>query len=199
MGRAPEARAKPERGLLRVLADPWGNVWINDEKVGRAPVRRSVRPGTYKVQIGDEYPEEPKYVKVAPGEQQEDHPSKGGDRVTERAKYEIGRKLGQGGMAETFEATRTHANGHGFRVALKQVLPELLGSSKDKEKEFLQRFSQEAQIGATLEHPNIVRVVDTGMLGGRPYLAMELVDGVSLAQLLNVLPAAGSGCCRRSS
>ena len=68
MGRAPEARAKPERGLLRVLADPWGNVWINDEKVGRAPVRRSVRPGTYKVQIGDEYPEEPKYVKVAPGE-----------------------------------------------------------------------------------------------------------------------------------
>jgi serine/threonine-protein kinase len=106
--------------------------------------------------------------------------------VTERAKYEIGRKLGQGGMAETFEATRTHANGHGFRVALKQVLPELLGSSKDKEKEFLQRFSQEAQIGATLEHPNIVRVVDTGMLGARPYLAMELVDGVSLSKLLNV-------------
>ena len=87
-------------------------------------------------------------------------------------------------MAETFEATRTHENGHGFRVALKQVLPELLGSSKDKEKEFLQRFSQEAQIGAKLDHPNIVRVVDTGMLGGRPYLAMELVDGVSLAQLL---------------
>jgi len=106
--------------------------------------------------------------------------------VTERAKYEIGRKLGQGGMAETFEATRTHANGHGFRVALKQVLPELLGRSKDKEKEFLQRFSQEAQIGAKLEHPNIVRVVDTGILRGRPYLAMELVDGVSLSKLLNV-------------
>jgi len=105
--------------------------------------------------------------------------------VTEGTKYAIGRKLGQGGMAETFEATRTHANGHGFRVALKQVLPELLGRSKDKEKEFLQRFSQEAQIGAKLEHPNIVRVVDTGILGGRPYLAMELVDGVSLSKLLN--------------
>ena len=64
----PEAVAKRERALLRVFADPWGNVWINDEKVGRAPVRRSVRPGTYKVQIGDEYPEEPKYVKLAPGE-----------------------------------------------------------------------------------------------------------------------------------
>ena len=106
--------------------------------------------------------------------------------MTDSTKYVIGRKLGQGGMAETFEATRTHANGHGFRVALKQVLPELLGRSEDKEKEFLQRFSQEAQIGAKLEHPNIVRVVDTGILGGRPYLAMELVDGVSLSKLLNV-------------
>ena len=67
-GSAPEVSTKPERALLRVLADPWGNVWIDDEKVGRAPVRRSVRPGTHKVQIGDEYPEEPKYVKVAPGE-----------------------------------------------------------------------------------------------------------------------------------
>jgi len=105
--------------------------------------------------------------------------------VTDGTKYVIGRKLGQGGMAETFEATRTHANGHGFRVALKQVLPELLGRSEDKEKEFLQRFSQEAQIGAKLEHPNIVRVVDTGILRGRPYLAMELVDGVSLSKLLN--------------
>jgi len=106
--------------------------------------------------------------------------------VTEGMKYEIGRKLGQGGMAETFEAMRGGANGHGFRVALKHVLPELLGRSKDKEKEFLQRFSQEAQIGANLDHPNIVRVVDTGILGGRPYLAMELVDGVSLSKLLNV-------------
>jgi len=68
LGSAPEARAKAERALLRVLADPWGNVWIDDEKVGRAPVRRSVRPGTHKVQIGDEYPEEPKYVKLAPGQ-----------------------------------------------------------------------------------------------------------------------------------
>jgi len=105
--------------------------------------------------------------------------------MTERTKYALGRKLGQGGMAETFEATRTHANGHGFRVALKQVLPELLGRSEEKEREFLRRFSQEARIGAKLEHPNIVRVVDTGILEGRPYLAMELVDGVSLADLLN--------------
>ncbi len=109
--------------------------------------------------------------------------------MTEATKYEIGRKLGQGGMAETFEAMRG-GNGHGFRVALKHVLPELLGSSKDKEREFLRRFSQEARIGAKLDHPNIVRVVDTGIVGERPYLAMELVDGVSLSRLIKL--------CRRN-
>jgi serine/threonine-protein kinase len=106
--------------------------------------------------------------------------------VTEGSKYEIGKKLGQGGMAETFEGMGGVADNHGFRVALKQVLPELLGRSKDKETEFLQRFSQEARIGAKLDHPNIVRVVDTGILEGRPYLAMELVDGVSLSRLIKL-------------
>ena len=66
------------------------------------------------------------------------------------------------------EQLRAHGNGHGFRVALKQVLPELLARSKDKEKEFLRRFFLEARIGAKLERPNIVRVVDTGILWGRP-------------------------------
>jgi RNA polymerase sigma factor (sigma-70 family) len=110
--------------------------------------------------------------------------------VTEGSKYEIGKKLGQGGMAETFEAMRGAGTGQGFRVALKQVLPELLGRSKEKDTEFLGRFSQEARIGATLDHPNIVRVVDTGISGGRPYLAMELVDGVSLSRLIKL--------CRRN-
>ena len=87
-------------------------------------------------------------------------------------------------MAETFEATRIKDNGPGFRVALKQVLPELLGHSPDLREEFLARFSREARIGAQLDHPNIVRVVDTGVLDGRPYMAMQLIQGVSLAALI---------------
>jgi RNA polymerase sigma factor (sigma-70 family) len=99
-------------------------------------------------------------------------------------KYELGELLGKGGMAETFEATRIKANGQGFRVALKQVLPELLGHSADMREEFLARFSREARIGATLDHPNIVRVVDTGVLDDRPYMAMQLIQGCSLSALI---------------
>jgi RNA polymerase sigma factor (sigma-70 family) len=99
-------------------------------------------------------------------------------------KYELGELLGKGGMAETFEATRVKANGQGFRVALKQVLPELLGHSADMREEFLARFSREARIGATLDHPNIVRVVDTGVLDDRPYMAMQLIQGCSLSSLI---------------
>ncbi|NNE20786.1 MAG: sigma-70 family RNA polymerase sigma factor [Myxococcales bacterium] len=104
--------------------------------------------------------------------------------MTSAPKYEIGALLGRGGMAETFEATRIKDNGPGFRVALKQVLPELLGYSPAMREEFLARFSREARIGAKLDHPNIVRVVDSGVLDGRPYMAMQLIEGVSLAALI---------------
>ena len=87
-------------------------------------------------------------------------------------------------MAETFLATRLKDNGPGFRVALKQVLPELLGHSPGMREEFLERFAREARIGATLDHPNIVRVVDSGVLDGRPYMAMQLIEGCSLAALI---------------
>ena len=111
--------------------------------------------------------------------------------MTSSPKYEIGEMLGKGGMAETFEATRIKADGQGFRVALKQVLPELLGHSQGMREEFLARFAREARIGAQLDHPNIVRVVDSGVLDGRPYMAMQLIEGVSLAALIRTCAERG--------
>jgi RNA polymerase sigma factor (sigma-70 family) len=104
--------------------------------------------------------------------------------VSGAPKYEIGALLGKGGMAETFMATRIKESGPVFRVALKQVLPELLGHSDAMREEFLARFSREARIGAKLDHPNIVRVVDSGVLDGRPYMAMQLIQGCSLSALI---------------
>ena len=106
-------------------------------------------------------------------------------------KYEIGELLGRGGMAETFEATRIKENGPGFRVALKRVLPELLGHSPSMREEFLARFAREARIGATLDHPNIVRVVDSGVLDGRPYMAIQLIRGCSLSALIRICAEQG--------
>jgi RNA polymerase sigma factor (sigma-70 family) len=111
--------------------------------------------------------------------------------VSGTPKYEIGELLGKGGMAETFEATRIKENGPGFRVALKRVLPELLGHSPSMREEFLARFAREARIGAKLDHPNIVRVVDSGVLDGRPYMAIQLIQGCSLSALIRICAEQG--------
>ena len=184
--RAPQGE-QPEplvRGRLVVYAEPWGNVWIDGKPVGRSPFRERLKPGLYTVQVGDTYPEAPKRVRISLGQDPRSLDPTGGAPVSGSPKYEIGALLGKGGMAETFEATRIKENGPGFRVALKQVLPELLGHSPAMREEFLARFAREARIGATLDHPNIVRVVDSGVLDGRPYMAMQLIQGCSLAALI---------------
>jgi serine/threonine protein kinase len=88
--------------------------------------------------------------------------------------YELLRPLGQGGMAEVWVARR--ADGAFNReVALK--LPLL----KQQRQDLAQRFAVERDILASLEHPNIARLYDAGIdTGGRPYLAMEYVQGEPL-------------------
>ena len=97
--------------------------------------------------------------------------------------YRLIRRLGVGGMAETFEATRDAAGGFEQRVCLKRVLPAF--SDDD---EFISRFQQEAKLAAQLRHTNIVGVIDVGEVGGVHYMALELVDGVDLRSLLKSSP-----------
>lgn len=59
------------RGRLVVYAEPWGNVWIDGEQVGRSPFRERLKPGLYTVQVGDTYPEAAKRVRVSPGKTRE--------------------------------------------------------------------------------------------------------------------------------
>jgi serine/threonine protein kinase len=85
--------------------------------------------------------------------------------------YEILREIGQGGMGTVYLAVRAD---HAFRkqVALKIVRPET-GSQ-----EVLRRFQQEREILATLDHPNIARLLDGGTTDqGLPYFVMEYVAG----------------------
>jgi hypothetical protein len=84
--------------------------------------------------------------------------------------YRLLELLGKGGMASVHRAER-----HGEFFALKRPLSSFLD-----EPEFLQRFSREADIGRTLHHPNIVRIVDRGSVGPVPYFTMELVAGETL-------------------
>jgi serine/threonine-protein kinase len=94
-------------------------------------------------------------------------------------KYVLERELGRGGMARVFLATLRGAGGFEKRLVVKQIRPEL--ASDD---DFVQRFVAEAKTAVSLSHPNIVPVYELGVEQGTYFIAMELCEGVTLAELL---------------
>jgi serine/threonine protein kinase len=98
--------------------------------------------------------------------------------------YVLGDRLGLGGMAEVYVAHRAGPRGFAKRFAVKRILPELAQDAR-----FVAMFCDEARICAALCHPNIVQVVDFGESHGELFMAMEFVDGVSLARLLRSVSA----------
>jgi serine/threonine-protein kinase len=88
--------------------------------------------------------------------------------------YRLVEPLGRGGMASVYRVER------GSEVyALKRPLPAFLD-----EPEFLERFLREAEIGRTLHHPYIVRILERGEVENVPYFTMELVPGETLQGLI---------------
>jgi serine/threonine-protein kinase len=90
--------------------------------------------------------------------------------------YRLIRLLGRGGMAVVFEAEDVSL---GKKVALKLLLPEFATSDA-----YLARFHREARIAAKLTHPNTVQVFRTGEKNSMQYLAMEYVEGETLAAII---------------
>ncbi len=88
------------------------------------------------------------------------------------AGYRLERALGQGAMGQVFLARK----GSAPPVALK-VCPR-------RSDRATQRFLREVEVGRSLEHPNLVRVLDAGSEGEQLYLAMELVEGRTLEAIL---------------
>ncbi|MEP6470667.1 MAG: protein kinase [Acidobacteriota bacterium] len=94
--------------------------------------------------------------------------------------YEILSPLGAGGMGEVYRARDTRL---GREVALKVLSAELSGNP-----ERLRRFEQEARAASALNHPNIVVVYDVGRNESASYIAMELVGGKNLRDLMGPGP-----------
>ncbi len=100
------------------------------------------------------------------------------------SRYQIGVRLGAGGMAEVFRGTVVGAEGFARPVAVKRVLP---GFSTVPQ--FAAMFVQEAQIASRLSHPNIVSVLDFDRdPDGRLFLVMEYVEGHDLSKLVETGP-----------
>ena len=91
------------------------------------------------------------------------------------AQYTVERELGGGGMSRVFLALDRSL---GRRIVAKVLAPELAAGVNRE------RFEQEVQLSAQLQHPNIVTVLGTGVLGELPYYTMPFVAGESLRAAL---------------
>jgi predicted Ser/Thr protein kinase len=91
-------------------------------------------------------------------------------------RYEVGRLLGAGGMAEVYEGRD--------RLLARRVAIKVLLSQFARDPSFLTRFKREAQSAASLTHPNIVAVYDTGVQAGTNFIVMEYVEGRTLRDVV---------------
>src|SRR5262245_65904146 len=95
-----------------------------------------------------------------------------------RTRYHVVSKSDRGGMAEIFLALQQGEQGFQKSVVLKRILPALAADPK-----FVRMFVDEAHIASTLNHSNLVQVLDLGRSGEQYFLVLEFVDGWSLEQI----------------
>lgn len=94
-------------------------------------------------------------------------------------KFSLRRRLARGGMADVFLASLRGAEGFEKELVVKLVRADL-----SADEAFVRRFVDEAKTCVRLSHPNIVTIFELGVEDGVLYMAMELVRGVTLADLL---------------
>jgi beta-lactam-binding protein with PASTA domain/predicted Ser/Thr protein kinase len=104
-------------------------------------------------------------------------PPEVGEGSTIDGRYRLLRRIGSGGMADVWLAEDPHLQ---RRVALK-----ILHGRFAQDREFVERFRREAEAAAGLSHPNIVAVFDRGDIEGTYYIAMQLLEGRSLKELID--------------
>src|SRR5262245_40391579 len=104
-----------------------------------------------------------------------DHTQAMGPRIL-GGRYEVAQLLGAGGLAEVYE---------GFdRLLASRVAIKVLGARRAHDPAFLARLRREAQAAASLSHPNIVGIYDSGSDGDTWFIVMELLAGNTLKDVI---------------
>jgi serine/threonine protein kinase len=101
-------------------------------------------------------------------------------------RYTLLKLAGSGGMAQVHLARQLGPGGFVKPCVLKRIAPEHKGDDRVR-----RMFLEEARVSALLNHRTVVHTFDFGEVDGVPFMAMELVDGVNLAQLLRLMAKNG--------
>ena len=91
-------------------------------------------------------------------------------------RYQIREMIGEGAMASVYQAYDPEID---RTLAIKVLKPHLA-----RVEQYRARFLREARAAGVLSHPNIVTIFDVGVEGDVPYIAMELLDGMTLGDLI---------------
>src|SRR5690349_17120607 len=91
-------------------------------------------------------------------------------------RYRLLERIGAGGMATVWRARDLRLERD---VAIKILRPQFA-----EDPEFVSRFATEARHAASVSHPDVATVFDSGVEGDEPFIVMELVDGPSVADIL---------------
>ncbi len=99
---------------------------------------------------------------------------------TRLGRYEVGARLGAGGMGEVYLAHDTRLD---RKVALK-ILPDEVAADPDR----MRRFEQEARTASGLNHPNIITIYEIDQSGSTSFIATEFIEGATLRERLRAQP-----------
>ncbi|HUV12282.1 MAG TPA: protein kinase, partial [Acidobacteriota bacterium] len=154
----------------RLIQAVWSDAFVTDEVLTN---------NIWKLRqaFGDE-PKEPKIIQTVPRRGYQLIAEVIWEETIEESvsRYEVGKKIGRGAMGEVFLAEDKLLT---RKVALKFILADLEQDDSAK-----RRLFREARAAASLDHPYICKVYDTGILEGRTFIAMEYLEGKTLKERL---------------
>lgn len=158
----------------------WHNAWLAADAAGRERLRIELAVSDPDLlteadelaAVSTDLPgflETPAFVLAAPALSADDPPLEANTMV---GPYRVTGLIARGGMGDVYRATDLRLRRD---VAVKVLSPDTTVDTRPVE-----RFVHEARLTASLDHPNIVRLYDIGLVDGRPYFVAELLDGETL-------------------
>lgn len=91
-------------------------------------------------------------------------------------RFDLGERIGGGAVADVYRASDHELD--------RDVVLRLLKSEVAADEEYVERFLREAEAASDIQHPNVVAVLDHGIIADRPFLVRELVEGTTLEDLI---------------